>query len=196
MATAPRTEIAYRLAWCRTYLKYVAALDNSSRGVWSVTEEGRPDRSRYGSNPARVHATRPSRDRRAGKDPEGAELEADNGSAQWRETLLETLVSLDPAAFERLCQRLLREAGFVSVEVTGRGGDGGIDGVGVLALSLLSFPMFFQAKRYKGNVGPGAVRDFGVRWLGAETKAFLSRRVCLAPRQDVRPAEMALRRSI
>src|SRR4051812_45115506 len=37
----PETEIWYRLAWARTYLKGVGAVDNSTRGVWSLTEQGR-----------------------------------------------------------------------------------------------------------------------------------------------------------
>jgi len=73
---------------------------------------------------------------------------------------------MDPSGFERLAQRLLREAGFVSTQVTGRSGDGGIDGLGVYRMSLVSFPVFFQCKRYRGSVGAGAVRDF----RGAMTK--------------------------
>jgi restriction system protein len=46
---------------------------------------------------------------------------------------------MDPAGFERLAKRLLREADFISVNVTGRSGDGGIDGLGIYRLSLLSF---------------------------------------------------------
>ena len=37
----PSTEIQYRLAWARTYLKGMGLLTNSQRGVWSVTENGR-----------------------------------------------------------------------------------------------------------------------------------------------------------
>ena len=36
----PYTEVNYRLAWARTYLKGVGALANSSRGVWTITELG------------------------------------------------------------------------------------------------------------------------------------------------------------
>ncbi len=39
---------------------------------------------------------------------------------------------MDPIAFERLCQRILRESGFIVVEVTQRAGDGGIDGYGTI----------------------------------------------------------------
>src|SRR3546814_9638877 len=78
----------------------------------------------------------------------------------WKDQLLTKLRSIDPSAFERLSQRLLRESGFVKVEVTGKSGDGGIDGTGILQLSLMSFHVLFQCKRYQGSVGSGAVRDF------------------------------------
>ncbi len=32
-----QTEVAYRLAWARTYLKKYGFLENSSRGVWALT---------------------------------------------------------------------------------------------------------------------------------------------------------------
>ncbi|CAA9279481.1 MAG: hypothetical protein AVDCRST_MAG93-3096, partial [uncultured Chloroflexia bacterium] len=37
----PQTEVRYRMAWARTYLKAVGALENSGRGVWSITDYGR-----------------------------------------------------------------------------------------------------------------------------------------------------------
>jgi restriction system protein len=36
----PQTEIEYRLAWARTYLKGMGLLTNSKRGVWTLTEDG------------------------------------------------------------------------------------------------------------------------------------------------------------
>jgi len=33
------TEIEYRLMWTRTYLKKYGLLDNSSRGIWSLTQK-------------------------------------------------------------------------------------------------------------------------------------------------------------
>ena len=49
-----------------------------------------------------------------------------------------------------------------NVEVTGRAGDGGIDGTGILQVNtLVSFKVLFQCKRYKGTaVTPSQVRDF------------------------------------
>ncbi len=79
---------------------------------------------------------------------------------------------MPPATFERLCQRLLREAGFTKVEVTGQSGDGGIDGKGVLRVNLLSFQVIFQCKRWQGLVGSSVVRDFRWgAWSGGLTRA-------------------------
>jgi restriction system protein len=80
---------------------------------------------------------------------------------------------MQPDAFERLAQRLLREAGFVKVEITGRSGDGGIDGLGVLRVNLLSFQVLFQCKRYQGTVGAGAVRDFRGAMVGRSDKGLI-----------------------
>jgi restriction system protein len=80
---------------------------------------------------------------------------------------------MPPDGFERLAQRLLREAGFISATVTGRTGDGGIDGLGVYRMSLVSFPVFFQCKRYRGSVGAGAVRDFRGAMAGRGDKGLL-----------------------
>ncbi len=84
----------------------------------------------------------------------------------WKDALIAVLRRMAPGAFERLSQRLLREAGFIKVEVTGRSGDGGIDGLGVLRVNLLSFQVLFQCKRYKDTVGAGAVRDFRGAMVG------------------------------
>ena len=57
--------------------------------------------------------------------------------------------------------------------VTGRSGDGGIDGLGVYQISLLSFPVFFQCKRYSGSVTPSAIRDFRGAMAGRGDKGLL-----------------------
>lgn len=91
----------------------------------------------------------------------------------WKDGLLAVLTNQMKAdAFERLAQRILREAGFVKVEVTGRSGDGGIDGVGVLRLALLSFQVYYQCKKYKGSVSAGAIRDFRGAMVGRTDKGL------------------------
>ena len=169
----PTTEIAYRAAWARTYLKKVGAVNNSTRGVWALTDEGRNlTEEDVAEVPRRVRAmnVEAARARRSQgtEDEDGEELED-----AWREKALETILSASADAFERLAQRLLREADFVSVEVTGRSGDQGIDGVGVYRLSLVGFPVFFQCKRYRGSVGPAAVRDFRGAMTGRGDKGLL-----------------------
>lgn len=184
----PRTEIEYRLAWARSLLKGMGLVDNSRRGVWSLTEAGRRlvrELRESGNHEreldVRLNALRLQyRSRRRGKQgvAHGTDVQEEredetSGDESWRDELLDALGKMEPASFERLAQLLLREAGFVSVSVTGRSGDGGIDGLGVYRVSLLSFPVFFQCKRYQGSVGPGAVRDFRGAMAGRGDKGLL-----------------------
>ena len=81
---------------------------------------------------------------------------------------------MDTSAFEQLIKYLLRAAGFTQVEVTGRSGDGGVDGKGIMRLSgLLSFHVIFQCKRYRGSVGASQVRDFRGAMVGRADKGLL-----------------------
>jgi restriction system protein len=159
----PRSELEYRLAWARTYLKGMGALTNASRGIWETTGKGR-ELSEEEIEPLwREHQATRRAERRREAQIAGADTEPDSngtGPDHWKEQLLERMLAMPPAGFERLAQRLLRAAGFTNATVTGRSGDGGIDGVGAYRLSLVSFPVFFQCKRYKGTVGPEKVRDF------------------------------------
>lgn len=172
----PRSELEYRLAWARTYLKGMGALASASRGVWETTALGR-DLSEDEVEPLWRKYEAARRDERARKrrqtdtDSEADEETVD--SDDWKEKLLENMLAMSPAGFERLAQRLLRAAGFINTTVTGRSGDGGIDGVGVYRLSLVSFPVFFQCKRYRGTVGPDKVRDFRGAMAGRGDKGLL-----------------------
>jgi restriction system protein len=171
--------IEYRLAWARSRLKNAGAIQNSSRGVWAVTDGGRVwtrDELEEQWQGAKAGYSKEHRDRESlnlDHDSKGDVPELDENSGDWRERLLEKLLQMEPSAFERLAQRLLREAGFRNVEVVGKSGDGGIDGVGVYQLSLVSFPIYFQCKRYKGSVAPSAVRDFRGAMSGRGEKGLL-----------------------
>lgn len=112
----------------------------------------------------------------SGAAPDGGDTAPDDGEPDgegWRDTALAVLRAMDASAFERLAQRLLRQAGFVNVVVSGRTGDGGIDGTGVYRMSLVSFPVFFQCKRYAGTVGSPEVRDFRGAMIGRGDKGLL-----------------------
>ena len=147
------------------------------RGIWALTERGRDATE---ADEPRLWAERREafrelrRERRSADDSEADDstVEADEELA-WKDIVIARMKALDPAAFERLCQRLLREAGFEKVLVTGRSGDQGIDGVGLARLGLLSFPTYFQCKRYDNSVGSGAVRDFRGAMAGRGEKGVI-----------------------
>src|SRR5206468_4143312 len=92
----------------------------------------------------------------------------------WRSNLHTILTkTLSPAAFERLIQRVLRESGFIQVEVTGRTGDGGIDGKGIARIhGFMSFHEVFQCKRWQGVVGASEIRDFRGAMVGRADKGL------------------------
>jgi restriction system protein len=172
----PQTEIEYRLAWARTYLKGMGLLVNSRRGVWSLTEQGRAVQQDEMAGRHRQYVAQYREERRRKRRVDGSPADTGGGAddeASWEDQLLDALMAMRPDGFERLAQRLLREAGFISAAVTGRTGDGGIDGLGVYRMSLVSFPVFFQCKRYKGSVGAAAVRDFRGAMAGRGDKGLL-----------------------
>ena len=165
-----RSEVEYRMAWARTYLKKAGLINNSDRGVWALTAIGRQTEHVDGRKVFRDVG----RSLRAEPVLQEAESGGEVHDEDWRACLSRTLSTISPDAFERLVQRLLRESGFVQVEVTGRSGDGGIDGKGIMRLGgLLSFHVVFQAKRWKGTVGAATIRDFRGAMIGRADKGIL-----------------------
>lgn len=169
MANNSGPRVNYYLAWARTYLKRGQALENSARGVWALTDIGAKITEQSATQAIYDQVTQEERDRakakrKAAKSKEGAgvqgSVDVPDDDGNWKTQLLDVMKAMQPDAFERLAQRLLREAGFVKVEVRGKSGDGGIDGVGVLRVNLVSFQVYFQCKRYKGSVGSKEIRDF------------------------------------
>ena len=172
-----QTQLGYRLAWARTYLKKFGMLENSSRGIWSLSAKAKGQNK---VNPQEVvKFVRGSfrGDTRETNEPESPEITAPQDSPpelDWRQRLHGILTKkLTPQAFERLVQRMLREAGFTQVEVTGRSGDGGIDGKGIARIhGLMSFHVLFQCKRYTGSVGSSEIRDFRGAMVGRADKGL------------------------
>ena len=132
----PQTEVDYRAAWARTNLKWIGAIDNTSRGIWTITDIGR----KISSEKQVRESVRRERKKRQKQKPKPPVTDAEDGNDtqnEWRDEVLGIVRAIAPDAFERLCQRILRESGFTKVEVTGRSGDGGIDGAGVLRVELI-----------------------------------------------------------
>lgn len=166
------TEVEYRLHWTRTYLKKFGALENSSRGVWALTAKGSQlDRV----NPQEVKRFVHDLDRvNREQTPEDAPVPNSNPEPTWRDQTMKYLLEMEPTSFERLTQRMLRECGFIQVEVIGRTGDGGIDGKGIMRLGgLMSFHVIFQCKRYQGSVSAGQIRDFRGAMVGRADKGLI-----------------------
>jgi restriction system protein len=160
------TKLGYRLAWARNYLKRYGLLENSARGVWALTAQGTKITT---VNKDEVNKKVKQLEREA-KSIEFAVSEGEGPEKVeklWEDQMLQQLLGVTPEGFERLCQRVLRESGFVQVEVTGKTGDGGIDGKGLMKIGgLLSFRVIFQCKRYNGSVSSKQIRDFRGAMIG------------------------------
>ena len=167
------TELQYQLAWARTYLKNYGAIENSGRCVWAIAPKffdkkfidarkvisylQKKNGSNDESDNLNINESLPPED----TDPQNDALEYPEEAKPWKMQLAEIISNMDPFAFERLSQRLLRECGFSQVEVTKKTGDGGIDGTGKLRINgIFSFNVAFQCKRFKGQVSSSDIRDF------------------------------------
>jgi len=173
-------KVRNQIGWARFYLAKAGLLDASQRGVWALTDAGRTaklDADRVYDLFRRVQKQFPRKPKptsASASDSTDEEL-PESDVDDWRAELLETLRTLPPAGFERVCQRLLRESGFEQVIVTGRSGDGGIDGHGILAINpLVTFRVLFQCKRYRDqSVGSSQVRDFRGAMQGRADKGLI-----------------------
>lgn len=170
-----------QVAWARFYLGREGLLDTSKRGVWSLTKKGLA--TSLTEREAReifrkwVKIFAEDRKKRKAEEPDSEEEVPGAGDlpeVAHRADLLSLLLALPPEGFERLCQALLREAGFVQVVVTGRSGDGGIDGYGTLQVNqLVSFKVLFQCKRYSKAVSVSQIRDFRGAMQGRADKGIV-----------------------
>ncbi len=175
-----RTKFSYNLAWARYYLKRYGLIENSSRGVWALTPAGQKLRKVSKADvkkSVRGKYTEGSRKDRLSVEESISVTERESEEAfelNWQDELLAAVKTMPAEAFERLCQRLLREAGFIQVEITGRSGDGGIDGRGVMKLGpVLSFHVHFQCKRLKDTVPSPVIRDFRGAMVGRADKGII-----------------------
>lgn len=167
-----------RMSWARSHLKLPGFVTNPKRGVWVLTEEGRAAARKSNAELKQIvngayKASLAAKKAAQALGESGISQEAGEGTVGWSDQLLQRVQAILPDAFERLCQRLLRESGFTRVEVNGKSGDGGIDGVGVLRVNLISFQVLFQCKRWKGAVGSEVVRNFRGAMQGRADKGLI-----------------------
>ena len=168
------SRVRNQIAWARFYLLKSGYLESSQRGVWTLTEKGLKselnDRDVYDMF-KNVRETF-----KRNQDVKQVNVEDEETIEVYihRKELLNLLQSLPPEGFERICQRLLRESGFQQVKVTGKTGDGGIDGHGILEINpLVSFKVIFPCKRYQGTVSASHVRDFRGAMMGRADKGII-----------------------
>ena len=188
------TKFAYGLAWAKFYLKKYGLIENSIRGIWSLTNSGLETKEVDKDLVKRTVLVNYNREKKIKKieknklsqfqefreeleEEEEEEAEKDSEEIQkltWQEQIIEEILKISPQAFERLCQRLLRELGFLNVIVSGKANDGGIDGKGMIRIGgVLSFHVVFQAKRYSGSVSASVVRDFRGAMMGRADKGLI-----------------------
>lgn len=175
-----QTRFENQVHWARFYLSKADYIDSSQRGVWSLTKKGLSTAlghdmamSIFDEVQAAIRKDKNQEAEKAKDDSDIGELEPVD-PRHYRINLMETLLGLPASGFERLCQRVLRESGFQEVKVTGRSGDGGIDGNGILQINpFVSFQVLFQCKRYSGSVSVSQVRDFRGAMIGRADKGII-----------------------
>lgn len=166
------TKLSYRLAWSRNYLKNYGLLENSERGVWRLTRTGQ-ETKKVDKAIVRTTVKQKAKKNISIDDAANEGITPNKTDSTWQETLIEGVLKISPSSFEKLCQRILRESGFIQVEVTGKSGDGGIDGKGILKLNgLMSFHIIFQCKRYSNSVTSKEIRDFRGAMQGRADKGL------------------------
>lgn len=183
-ANGTKSELAFRVSFCRSHLKIVGALKSERRGYWRLTSEG-VDMDEETVERRLAEYLRDRRQEKLGRatnqqvrtvataDGDGSLDDDEAGEAAWNDELLGRLLEMSPGAFERLAQELLRSSGFEAVKVIGGSGDGGIDGTALYRFSLISFPVYFQCKRHKGTVGAPVARDFRGAMAGRSDRGLI-----------------------
>lgn len=155
--------VKMQMGWARTGLKSSGHLDNSQRGVWSLTVEGRSlllldpsvaqETARHAYERGWVQRKREKALR------EAAEAVADSAE-DWKDDLLQTVKSIEPVSFARLFLRLLKEAGFKYLEPVGQNGEDEFVGVGVYRHHLISSRVYVRCQRRADSIPVRELRAF------------------------------------
>jgi restriction system protein len=166
------SRVKNQIAWARFYLAKGGFIDPSERGLWRLTRQGETTKPSYDDIYAMFRSVQGEMHR---KNSEDGDADGIIDELEQETELLSVLRSLSAEGFERICQLLLRKSGFEKVEVTGRSGDGGIDGHGLLELNpFVSFKVLFQCKKYTDRpVSASHVRDFRGAMMGRADKGII-----------------------
>lgn len=187
-ARPERSEVSYRLAWARAYLKKAGLLIDPRLGLWALTDEGR----RCGDVDARslvADLVRSFRGENAGRAYDSVELPAENVApesvaargwiAHLREAHQELLVGGDLLSREQIEQQLRRFREEFGPEVLAR-----LDGDALLAKmhgrrtrDSLAYRLEFESDAalgsQLGSIGGGTALKFGL-YQAAESGAWMT----------------------
>lgn len=175
-----------RLRWARFYLKKANLLEDPKRGFTRITSDGLKvlQQKPSGINieflkqfPAFVEFYTKKGKREdipaseiKEKSPEDRIID---GITEIRENLeeeiLEKIKKCPPAFFERTVIQLLEKMGYGDGTVTGKSGDGGIDGM-IKQDKLGLDEIYVQAKRWEGTIPGKEIRDFAGSLSSKKTK--------------------------
>ncbi len=159
--------------WARMYLVNAGLLEKTKvvgRGIWKLTAEGWESPLDIETAAAIYYKTAS----KGGKHKDQADLPAPSGddlqqdieeTINWQVQLKDILWSLTDKGFEHLCAAIMTANGLDQIKVTGKSGDKGIDGMGLMYLDdagLVSIRVAWQCKRYTGatTVSSEEIRNF------------------------------------
>lgn len=161
--------------WARMYLVNAGLLEPSKvagHGVWKLTQGGWLSPLDM-STAAAIYYKTASSSSQGSKNKDEADLPAPSGddhqqdlegTVNWQVQLKAVLWSLSDQGFEHLCAAIMTANGLDQIKVTGKSGDKGIDGMGLMYLDdagLISIRVAWQCKRYTNTtVGSAEVRNF------------------------------------
>jgi restriction system protein len=139
-----------RIQWVRQRLISRGEMESAGYGVWAITEKGR---KRLGIIEGESATPPPP-------TPINLEELVEEYSGAFHEKVLQKLQDLTPRQFERFANALLEAYGFAEMKVTGKTGDGGIDGHGKLKVGLATMDVAFQCKRWQGMLSRPEIDKF------------------------------------
>jgi restriction system protein len=155
-----------RIQWIRQKLIAKGEVEKAGYGVWAITEKGTARLELEKSSEPR-RSTRSKRRKEKHRNvisaaDEVGDLESisEEYSNNFKQKVLSKLQDLSPVQFEQFSAVLLKAYGFQKIAVTGKSGDGGIDGHGQLRVGLAVVKAAFQCKRWQNSISAKEVQAF------------------------------------